>query len=360
MAIFNTVISGGGTTPTGTIQITTNGTHDVTNYATADVQVPTTAPAHYIEYRQTGTTLYVPNTFMNLSGITDLGASALAYAFAYSGITTADMSSIQHFGRSSCCTCAFYYCSQLTSVDLSSLQDITANNAAWGMFSNCTSLTSIAFPALTRVTDGCGYMFGSCSSLASVDLGHLVKLDGTNGAFQYAFDTCRNLTNVDLSSLTIITGQGPFARAFNSHNGSMELRFPSITPSSFGTNTYPFSNMFNGVTNGIIHFPSNLDPASGSTVISSLNGYPNFGGTNTTILYDLPATNTLTGADTVTYTRNPKYDTGTALAWKVGAYGTTNFTPAYYTSGLTDPTVGTTIYSDAACTTVVTTVDTVA
>lgn len=40
MADAISAISGGGITPTGTKQITTNGTHDVTNYASAQVAVP--------------------------------------------------------------------------------------------------------------------------------------------------------------------------------------------------------------------------------------------------------------------------------------------------------------------------------
>ena len=63
----------------------------------------------------------------------------------------------------------------------------------------------------------------------------------------------------------------------------------------------------------------------------------------------------LIGADTVTYTRNPLYDTDDALAWRVG----TDLTPTYYTSGTTLPEVSDTIYSDAACTVSVTTVGSV-
>lgn len=40
-----------------------------------------------------------------------------------------------------------------------------------------------------------------------------------------------------------------------------------------------------GATNTTVHFPSNLE-----SIISGLEGYPNFGGINTTIAYDLPAT----------------------------------------------------------------------
>ena len=47
MPIMQTVIQGGGTTPTGTKSITSNGVHDVAGYANADVQVPTSSVIKY-------------------------------------------------------------------------------------------------------------------------------------------------------------------------------------------------------------------------------------------------------------------------------------------------------------------------
>jgi hypothetical protein len=76
-----------------------------------------------------------------------------------------------------------------------------------------------------------------------------------------------------------------------------------------------------------------------------------FGGTNTTVLFDIVTT--LTGVDTNSYTRSQKNSTATATAWDNG--GT-----LYYTSGTAEPVVNDTIYSDSACTTAVTTISAIA
>ena len=324
-----------GIQPTGTIQITTNGTHDVTNYASADVQVPTTAPAHYIEKAvDANGKLINGSTIMDFTGVTNVGHYILYYAYynntSISG--TVDMSDLTTISGNYACRDMFTGCIGITSVDLSGLTTVSGVSACQNMFQGCTGITSIDLSGLTTVSGGgtnsCIYMFKGCTGITSVDLSGLTTIS-SSGVCQYMFQNCTSLTT---------------------------LSFPSLTSNSFDSYTSQFNNMLQGVTGCTVHFPSNLQSVIGSWA-SVTSG---FGGTNTTVLFDLPATNTLTGVDTVTYTRNPKYDTATALAWKVGAYGTTNFTPAYYTSGLTDPTVGTTIYSDAACTTAVTTVDSVA
>ena len=95
-----------------------------------------------------------------------------------------------------------------------------------------------------------------------------------------------------------------------------------------------------------------------STIGSWADVTGGFGGTNTTVLYDIVTT--ITGADSNTYTRSEKNSTATATAW---TYNDT----LYYTSGVSNHTagvneaqVGDTIYSDSACTTAVTTISSIA
>ena len=61
------------------------------------------------------------------------------------------------------------------------------------------------------------------------------------------------------------------------------LYFPSLTSSSFGTDTDQFHDMLKGCVNVTVHFPIGLEATIGKWA-DTLAG---FGGVNTTILYDL-------------------------------------------------------------------------
>lgn len=594
MTIINTQIKGGGTTPTGTLGINTNGVHNVANYEYADVQVPSAAPAHYIDFVVTNGVLTAGSNLSNYSDVTSLGSdlsyiyrnnaavtgtidfrnlttltnNAFYYAFANSGLTGANFSSLtattsqdgsafmyafqgctnltsidfsnletvdgygvfnnafsgctsltsidlgklKTISGNNSCASMFYNCSNITTVDLSSLQTIsgstsymfsscsslgsidlssltTITGSASYMFQNCTSLTSADFSSATTIkqcnymfsgctnlTDvdlssihtingTCQRMFSGCSSLTSMDLGSLYEITGNsycqymfenctsltsvdlsglksiivtgtsaaNSPVRYMFEGCTNLqsvdmsgikiigglaalyeflkgranlttfnlgsleeisnsnscyamcyncprlTTVDLSKLIMISGSNGLNDAFDSCSALTTMRFDSLRECSgsqalnrtfwwAGVKDIYFPAMISDIqfntqtllnTNNVnLHFPSNK-----ASVVAAMTGYPDFGGSNVTILYDLPATVYLTGANSTQYERNPKYDTATALAWRVKdtdrpSYSTVDWTP-YYTSGTTDPVVGDTIYSDAACTVSVTTIDSI-
>ena len=171
-------------------------------------------------------------TFSLPSNATDIGAYALIYAFFNS--------------------------TGLTSVDLSSLESVSGSYAFYFAFYNSTGLTSVDLGGLTTIT--------------------------ASTAFDSAFDST-GLTSVDLSSLESVSGSNAFYFAFTNTSLS-SLSFPSLTSNSFGSYTDQFHSMLNGVNNCTVHFPSNLQSVIGSW----LDVTSGFGGTNTTVLFDLPAT----------------------------------------------------------------------
>ena len=253
----------GGTQPTGTINITTNGTHDVSSYANADVQVPTTAPTYYIERTldNQGKLTTKTSNIIDFTGISDLDAYILSYAY-YNNSTvsgTLNITSTLKISGRYACDSAFYNCPGLTNLNLSGLTVISGEWACNYMFAWDTNITSIDVSNLTTISgqQSCAYMFYACSGLTSITFTNLTTITG-NLACNYMFSRCTNLTSIS---------------------------FPALTSTSFGIRTNIFSNMLSQITGCTLHFPSNL-----SSVVSGLDGYPNFGGTNTVLAFDLPAT----------------------------------------------------------------------
>lgn len=203
-------------------------------------------------------------TGVNLSGLKNIiGNRTLCEAFRLSPITTLNLSSLKKINAEHACDLAFDAI-DITSLDLSSLQEIKGSNSAYRMFARCSDLASVNLSSLTTVT---GY-----------------------GACQFMFTQCTSLTSVTFSSLSDISNGSVFDNAFAGCTALTSLSFPALTSTSFGTYNNQFANMISGCSGVTIHFPSNLDPAGGSTVISSKTGYPNFGGSSTTLAFDLTAT----------------------------------------------------------------------
>lgn len=344
MAIINSVIKGGGITPTGTKSITSNGTHNVADYEYADVAVPTTAPAYYIEKTNNNGTLEGGSTFIDLTGITKLGDRALycAYngntnlsgaidlsnitqigtsglsntfnncpnittvdlssykgdlntndplqnAFNQSGITSLDLSSLEMSGGSSSMSGVCNGCSHLTTVDLRSFKGLVGSGSLSNAFLGCTSLTEVILGNWLWAGGNSGFQstFNRCTGLTSINVGTILTI-GTTGysnIFSSTFYGCTGLTSVSFDNLLTITVSSAMNTTFRNCTNLSTLSFPSLRDS---TNLVSgiFTNMLQGVTGCTVHFPSNLQ-----TKMSSFDTVVNgFGGTNTTVLFDLPAT----------------------------------------------------------------------
>ena len=232
--------------------------------------------------------------FRNCTGLTSVNLSSLTtvsgkHAF-YStfqkcaNLTSVDLSSLTTVNGEESFSGAFNGCTSLTSVDLSALTTVDASLALLNSFNGCTSLTSVDLSSLTTVTNyqALAYAFANCTSLTSVDLSSLTDVSGYQASFKYAFSGCTKLASVNFSSLAKLGGQSTFYYAFSNCSSLTSLSFPALTADSFYSAVNQFNNMLSGVTGCTVHFPAAIQAK-----IETMTGYPNFGGTNTTVLFDL-------------------------------------------------------------------------
>ena len=225
-------------------------------------------------------------TSVDLSSLTTIsGSNGLYEAFVdCTSLVSADLSSLTTISGDNGMYDAFVGCINLTNIDLSSLTTISSSYGLYDAFYNCSNLASVDLSSLTTISmeEGMSYTFQSCTSLTSVDLSSLTTISGYLG-MESAFAGCTSLTSVNLSSLENISESGVLSYAFNGCESLKSLSFPSLTSLSFGSYTDQFYEMLSGVTNCTVHFQSSLQSlmSSWSDVIAG------FGGTNTTVLFDL-------------------------------------------------------------------------
>lgn len=255
-----------GVAPSGTKPITTNGIHDVAGYANADVQVPTTAPTHYIEKTVDANGKLINSTnIINLTGVTDVGDYILYYAY-YKNTSISGV------------------------IDYADLRSVSGQHAFANAFSECSNITSVNLSNLINVSGMSAFSaaFTSCSGITSINFSKLVSLESMN-AFSNIFRFCTGITTVTFDSLSVVTGSGCLTLAFGNIPNLSSMYFPAIKTTSFGNDIKnQFSNMCLGALNVTLHFPSNVQ-----SVIETLSGYSTtapFGATAGTVLFDLPAT----------------------------------------------------------------------
>lgn len=254
--------SGGGITPSGTKQIVENGTYDVTNYATAEVNVPqpempetvaqatpeiTVSSSGKITATSTQTAGYVEGgTKTATKQLTTKGATTVtpssvvqtvvsAGTFVTGDIKVAAVSGGGNSGGGS-------QEKGLVERNITNYSNEDVTSIGDFAFTSCYSLASVNCPNVTTI----GYeAFWSCDQLETVYIPAVTNIESL------AFEGCSLLTRLDLSSATQIK---PYAFA-DSGLATLILRSTSMCsiPASTALGRTPIAS-----GEGYIYVPSGL------------------------------------------------------------------------------------------------------
>ena len=182
----------------GTLSITSNGTYNVANFSSAEVNVSGGGEDTVVPFIQNRGTM----TSFAHSSIAQIGIGAFAYC---PKLTTVSFPSCLTVGSS-----AFTNCSSLTTVSFPACTGIGSN-----AFANCSKLTVVNFPSCTSIYPSAFY---NCISITTAEFQSCVTV-GSN-----AFSKCSSLTTVSFPACKVIGGN-----AFAYCSKLTTASFPSCT-----------------------------------------------------------------------------------------------------------------------------------
>ena len=182
-------------------------------------------------------------------------------------------------------TCSIYLLSYSNSIIYASALQLTnIQNVSL----STTGLRSLGIKKIVykSVTGQFYALNGGVLNVVGTSASTLTTIDLSNATSIYMRGACIGLTTLEdvkmdkAENVTITRASAVISGTFK-NTSVTELRFPALKTTSTIEIQYMLSNL-DGCT---VHFPSNL-----VSTIQGLTGYPNFGGTNTVLAFDLPAT----------------------------------------------------------------------
>lgn len=252
-------------------------TQNLSNMPTAIASIPTSTPSTFLGFSaDTWAGLAISNSgVLSKTSITVQGYGERPHLTG-----TLDLSAVTSIATAEVLYDKFIGQSDLTgTVNFSNCTSITGNEALREAFQE-SGISGLNFSGLVSIqADGafntCCY---GCTGLTSINFSNLEEVIGDN-VFSSAFVYCE-LTSVSFNKLETISGNSVFVDAFQGNNRLVSLFFPALN-SVTGTNI--FADMLYQCDGVTVHFPTAMQSVLGNdpAVVAG------FGGTNTTVLFDL-------------------------------------------------------------------------